>query len=200
MSEDSTDDLIESKNAVKNYLDSLLACQPPKAESAPITPEQVTTEGGQVPAWAKNGFSALYFRSAGLHLYVPVSFVRGIKNVGGTIESLPQAASWIKGCISFKNTTITVVDTEKLLIPNKRRTVAYQHPDQNAYVILLGSGDFGLSCDTIGQVKQVAANEVHWRAKNQRKQFISGMFKSEVAALIDARRIALTVSMDGTLV
>lgn len=191
--------LLEQKDAISRYLTSLFDTNPTPKEVAEPEPSPIEQENN-IPKWASEGFSALFFRSAGLHLYLPVSFVRGIKNVAGNIQRVSDSNEWVKGVLKTKSGTITVVDTEKLLFPNRKPLVGYQHPDQDAYVVLLGDGSFGLSCDTIGQVKQVAATDIHWRGKAARRQYVSGMFKNEVAALLDARRIALAVSMDGALV
>lgn len=201
---DNNEELIEQKSAIKNYLESLLDVAPtkPKATEKSKASTDAPDPAIQtvVPKWAEHGFSALYFRSAGLHLFIPVPFVRGIKNVKGRIQAVEGASEWIKGKVETKHNSITIIDTEKLIIPSKKRTVEYNHPDRNAYAILLGDGSMGISCDTIGQVKQVAPGEIHWRAREGKRTFLFGMFKSEVAGLVDARRIALAVSMDSTLV
>lgn len=188
------EDLLDQKEAIKNYLDSLLDLAP----KPQVNVEKQTTSF--IPKWAKDGFSALNFRSAGLQLYVPVSYVRGIKNIGSRIDKVEGASAWIKGSFASKGGKITIIDTEKLFVAGNKRTVGYQHPDANSYVILLGDGSFGLICDTVGQVKQVSVEDVHWRVNSSRRRWLAGMMQNEVAALIDARRLALALSMESTLV
>ena len=188
-------DLLDQKDAVKSYLNSLLDI-PVATGKKPVTKDKEPT---LIPKWAQTDFRALNFRSGGFQLYVPVSFVRGVKNIGGQIDKVDGASEWIKGTITSKGKKVYVLDTELMISTRSRRTVNYQHPDANSYVILLGDGDFGLVCDTIGQVKQLSVSDVHWR-DTAGQRWLAGMLKNEVAALIDARRLALTVSMQGTLV
>lgn len=190
--------LIDQKDAVKSYLSSLLDI--PSATGKKPDTNASNPKQGHIPNWAQNGFRALNFRSAGLQLYLPVSFVRGVKNIGGRIDNTEGASEWIKGTITSKGKKICVLETELLVSAHSKRTVNYQHPDANSYVVLLGDGNFGLVCDTIGHVKQLSITDVHWRDSTTNHRWIAGMMKNEVAALIDARRLALAVSMQGALV
>lgn len=195
---DSKKDLVEQKDAIRNYLDCLFDNSPKTTVEKPVSIAEQA--GERIPQWASSGFSALNFRSAGLQLYIPVSFVRGIKNIGGRFDKHQGSSEWIKGTITSKGNTVTVIDTEKLVMTGNKRTIDYQHPDANAYVILLGEGNFGLVCDTVGQVKQIAVEDVHWRANSSKRRWLAGMMQNEVAALIDARRLALAMSMESALV
>jgi len=191
-------DLLDQKDAIKSYLDSLLDTNQ-KLEKQ-VSNDISTQVAGHIPQWAKSEFGVLNFCSAGIQLYVPVSFVRGIKNIGGRIDKVKGTSDWIKGSITTKGEKVTVIDTESLVVSSNKRTVDYQHPDANSYVILLGDGNFGLVCDTVGQVKQITAADVHWRVNSSKRRWLAGMLQDEVAALIDARRLALAVSMESTLV
>ena len=188
------ENLQEQKHAIKNYLTSLFDSNPKpvakKSESKDV----------RLPQWAGKNFTALNFRSGGLQLYVPISYVRGIKNVIGGINPIEGAPAWIKGSIATREQDIIIVDTEKMIAVKGKQTIDYQHPDRNAYVILLGDGSIGLSCDTVGQVKQISVDEVHWSPANSKKRWLAGMMKNEVAALIEPRRLALAVSMESALV
>ncbi len=193
------DDLLDHKEAVNSYLQSLLEPQP----SARAAEQKVPTDrraDSYVPPWATTSFSALYFRSAGLHLYLPLAAIRGIKNVGNRVEPIVAGKEWIAGRLKYKAQDITVVDTGKLLIDSSKRTLKYRHLDENAYVILLDDGSFGLSCDMVGQVKQLSRSDINWRASSKENNYLHGMLKREVAGLLDVRRIALAISMHKTLV
>ncbi|MDX1810881.1 MAG: chemotaxis protein CheW [Gammaproteobacteria bacterium] len=193
----SNDEIHDQKKAIKNYLDCLLVSSPAPARQKTAIAQQAAE---RIPKWAESGFSALNFRSAGLQLYIPVSFVRGIKNITGQQFTPGDNGDCVKGIVAMKDKSITVIDTEKLVMTGKGRTIDYQHPDANSYLILIGDGSFGLICDTIGQVKQMAVEDVHWRVNSSRRKWLAGMLQNEVAALIDPRRLALSISMQTALV
>ena len=191
-------ELVEQKDALKFYLDSLLLDIPQSQQPAENKNKPVVEM--QIPKWAENGFSALKLYAAGMSFYVPISYVSGIKKVKQKFTASYDKPDWLLGSLVLKRKSVTVINTGKLVSQDLEKNNYPPHPDQNEYVILLGDGSYGLSCDSIAEVTQMAVKDIHWKMKNASQRWMLGTCVNEMAALLDARRIVYSMLMNKPLV
>lgn len=128
-------------------------------------------------------FQALFFDVAGLKIAVPLKELGGIHQVG-KINSLIGKPEWFKGVMLYREQKISVVDTARWVMPEKydetlQQTLNYQ------YVIMLGSSNWGLCCETLINTYVLEQDDVKWREAEGKRPWMAGLIKKHMCVLVD---------------
>jgi purine-binding chemotaxis protein CheW len=196
----------EPDHALKSYLDTLLleigtvpsekvsVKEPPlvadiKVEEAQISEpklEQATqTEQQQdsaLPDWVESEFQVLLFKVNGITMGMPLNAMRGILNYNGEASQLPGQPGWSLGVIINRDEKVVVVDSARLLMPERVTDDAQFQPKQ---LLLIGEGDRALAVDTICNTLNVVKEGVRWRNGIHNKPWYAGIIVDELSVLID---------------
>ncbi len=153
-----------------------------------------------VPNWASNRFACSLIHVAGLNFLIPTQFIRGVRRISQPVSPVTKNVSWIKGRYRKNFEEIIVINTKFLaygrdeFIPPKHRA------DKDVYIVVVGNGQWGLSCESIGHGINLTSKQVSWRGKQGKRRWLAGTSLDNKSSVIDIRRMELSLIMDGVLV
>lgn len=134
-------------------------------------------------AYRQGRFQALFFSVAGLKLAVPLTDLGGIHQLG-EINSLFGKPAWFKGVMLYRQQKISVVDSARWVMPEKYDQDLQQKLNYQ-YVIMLGTSNWGLSCETLINTFSLEQDEVKWRETDGKRPWMAGLIKKHMCALVD---------------
>ncbi len=203
--------IAEPDNALKSYLDTLLseidelAVAPPAVEVKEVLPdaditydESVDTTvaaGSQaqcseqapevqpvVPDWVETEFQVLLFEVNGIKLGIPLASLVGILSYSGEASQLPGQPAWSLGVIVNRDEKVVVVDSAKLLMPERL--------DENTrimprHLLLVGDGLRALAVDRICNTLLVEKEAIRWRCGTGIRPWYAGIIIEELSVLLD---------------
>jgi purine-binding chemotaxis protein CheW len=146
-------------------------------------------DAGARPAWADGEFQALLFSVGGLNLAVPLVTLHSVlpwPEQG--VTPMPNQPDWCFGLLRYRERNVRVVDTGTMVIPPDRKAAVPVEPPQ--HILIVGDGDWGLACNTIGSVVRLGAEDVRWRASGGQRPWLAGTVLAHLCALIDTQAFA----------
>lgn len=130
-------------------------------------------------------FQALFFSIGKLTLAVPLEHLSGILKVADEkVTQVPGYAAWHLGLMKYQGTTVSIIDTAKLIVPGHRQELV-QDRRKYRYFILLDERRWGLGCHSVAEVVKLNPNEVKWRHNRTRQPWLAGTVIDKMCALID---------------
>jgi len=200
--------LLDQQLALGAYLESLLcvpaAPEPPAGESEPMAP----TEHGDRPApetvadagggperehrdWARGRFPCLRFKVGGITLAVPLARLNGVLEwPAESIRPMPGHSPAFLGVLAHQGRQVKVIDTRYHVIPSDRRDREPAGERRPRRIVLIGDGQWGLACDEVEEVMELAPEEVKWRSASGKRPWLAGTVIAHMCALIDADAFA----------
>lgn len=139
------------------------------------------------PPWAQEGFECLIFRVAGLQLAVPLVLLGQVHRLDRDLTPLVGRPDWFMGLLRVGEQNVRVTDTALWVMPDRYRA---EFREGYRFVIQLGDSAWGLACDEVAQSFRVEPDEVKWRGRGGRRQWLAGTIKKEMCALLDVARLA----------
>lgn len=136
-----------------------------------------------VKDYRQGRFQALFFDVAGLKVAVPLKELGGIHQIG-PINSLIGKPEWFKGVMLYREQKISIVDTARWVMPEKYDQ-ALQQKLNYQYVIMLGSSNWGLCCETLVNTVTLEQDDVKWREAEGKRPWMAGVIKKHMCVLID---------------
>ncbi len=144
-----------------------------------------------IPEYAKNDFTVLSFKVAGMTLAVPLTEVGSVELLPANLKSVVGKPQWISGVVEYKTGSAYIVDTYELVIP---KTTFDKRPkpkrDATTRVVLSANGQWGLICEEVGDTFVLKAQEVCWRTMHTRRSWLAGTVSKYGCVLIDFRKIS----------
>ncbi|MET0071895.1 MAG: chemotaxis protein CheW [Candidatus Thiodiazotropha sp.] len=203
--------IAEPDTALKSYLDTLLseidglsvAAPPPEVKEALANADikcdevvdarvEVTTQatiseaesGPQavVPQWADEAFQVLLFEVNGIKLGIPLASLMGILNFSGAASQLPGQPSWSLGVIVNREEKVVVIDSARLLMPERLGIDEAVSPQQ---LLLIGDGDRALAVDRICNTLVMDKEAIRWRCGAGIRPWYAGIIIEELSVLLD---------------
>jgi len=118
-----------------------------------------------IPEFLNSGFQALSFRVSNIKLCVPLQQLNGIIEWNGGITRLPGQASWCVGIMRTRGRNVSVVDLSGILHNTSSNGLVSGEPGKKSvqYVLLVGNGKWGLSCDSVNNISTLYADDINWR-------------------------------------
>lgn len=155
--------------------------QPQPAE--PSTPELVT-DGP--PAWAEQPFQAMLFTVAGLQLAVPLVELSGIHEwEQDEVTPMLGEIDWYLGLMGYRGRSVPVVDTAQLVLPPDRVPLLTPPEERLGNVVFIQEGQWGLACDSVGEVMTLDHDTVKWRSSRSKRRWLAGTVLEHMCAIID---------------
>ncbi|KKO48205.1 chemotaxis protein CheW [Arsukibacterium sp. MJ3] len=150
---------------------------------AVIPPATVTPPKSAAKAYRQGPFQALFFSVAGLTLALPLKELGGIHQLT-EINSLFGKPAWFKGVMLYRQQKISVVDSARWVMPEKYEqnlleSINYQ------YVIMLGTSNWGLACETLINTVTLQQEDVKWREIDGKRPWMAGLIKKHMCVLVD---------------
>jgi len=153
-----------------------------------------------VPTWASKRFACSMIHVAGLNLLIPTQFIRGVRRISQSFNPVTKNTSWIKGRYRKNFEDIVVINTKFLAFGREEFIPPKHRDDKDVYIVAVGNGQWGFSCESIGHGINLSSKEVAWRGKQGKRRWLAGSSADNNAVIIDVRRIELSLIMDGVLV
>lgn len=200
--------LLEQQAALGSYLAALLqevpddvgdqeaapavAADPPPAVEPPARPTAGAGEpprsGTEImpPPWGRERFQCLLFKVAGLSLAVPLAKLNGVTPWAGGLTPMPNHSPLFLGLLRHQDRTVTVVDTALTVLPDGHRDRLLAPPAERlGHIILLDEGRWGLACDSLGEVLDLAPEDVRWRSAAGKRPWLAGTVLQHLCAVLD---------------
>ncbi len=133
--------------------------------------------------YRKGRFQALFFDVAGLKVAVPLKELGGIHQLGA-INSLFGKPDWFKGVMLYREQKINTVDTARWVMPEKYDQSLQQKLNYQ-YVIMLGSSNWGLCCESLINTYMLEQDDVKWREAEGKRPWMAGLIKKHMCVLVD---------------
>lgn len=126
-----------------------------------------------------NEFQVLFFELSGLMFAVPLTELGGIHELNSSLNSLIGKPDWFSGVMTHNDSLFNIVDTAKWINTGKcRESLNYTH------YVLLGSTDWGLSCEKLLGTEMLTKDQIKWRSVEGKRPWLAGMVADKMCALI----------------
>lgn len=177
--------LVDQALALDVYFRSLL-CDATPAEAS-LNVVAVPVAAIEAPVQAEMPFQVLLFSVAGLTLAVPLAELHGVLTWSATnITPLPGHAPFFLGVRVHLGRNVKIIDVGHLISPGGRR-IEVTDP---RHIVLIGDGEWGLVCESIGEVITLAVNDIRWRSVRTERPWLLGTVTKYLCALLDTRAFA----------
>ncbi|MCW9012396.1 MAG: chemotaxis protein CheW [Gammaproteobacteria bacterium] len=148
-------------------------------------------EDSEVPEWAQQAFQCLLFNVSGLNLAVPLEKLNSVIPWTDKIVETPNQTDWYLGLVNNLGKNVKVIDTALMVMPENRRVNITQPPGERfSHILLVDDNQWGLACDSIGDVIWLTAKEVKWRTNKTLRPWLAGTALERLCALIDSEMFA----------
>ena len=132
----------------------------------------------------ENEFQVLFFELSGLTFAVPLTDLGGIHHLNDSINSLIGKPPWFSGVMTHNESLFNIVDTAKWINTGESaQTLTYSH------YILLGTTQWGLSCEKLLGTETLNRSQINWREQQGKRPWLAGMVKEKMCALIHAEEL-----------
>ncbi len=142
------------------------------------------------PDWAQSEFSGLLFQVDGLRLVAPLTELGGIAELGELTPIFAQPA-WFMGLLRWNGRNIRVVDTARLIMPERVENLeASSYRQRYQCVLMLDGTDWGLAIDGEAESLKLDPANVRWRGSLKARPWLAGTVADRLCALLDVRALA----------
>lgn len=150
--------------------------------------DSVASQVKQEDVWenldVENEFQVLFFELAGLNFAVPLIDLGGIHHLDSSLNSIIGKPDWFSGVISHGESLYNIVDTAQWIgTGESSQSLSYSH------YILLGSTEWGLSCEKLLGTETLTPDMVKWRKVSGKRPWLAGMVKDKMCALIHTQEL-----------
>lgn len=167
--------------------------------TAPVaTPAPVASPRGANgrPLWAQAPFECLLFQVVGLKLAAPLVELGGIARIGDGLTPIFGQSDWFMGLLRWNDRNIRVVDTARLIMPERLPALVEGQRPPYEFVLLIEGTDWGLAIDSATEALHLQPDEVRWRASLQNRQWLAGTVLEKMCALLDMSSVARLLQVE----
>lgn len=154
-----------------------------------LTPELQVEPAEQAVDIPNEPFQVLMFKVAGLSLAVRLVELSGVLEWDeSALTEMPGHSPFFMGVIQYLGKSIPIVDTARLVFPaDKLVSLSADKPYERVKrIVLIDDGKWGLACDEIAEVVELAAEAVKWRENRSQRKWMAGTVIEHMCALVDA--------------
>ncbi|MCU7842909.1 MAG: chemotaxis protein CheW [Candidatus Thiodiazotropha sp. (ex Monitilora ramsayi)] len=137
----------------------------------------------EVPEWAEVPFQVLTFSVNNVNLAVPLSRLNGILPIEDRISQLPGQPDWSLGVVLNQDNKVVVVDTQRLLMPEKQ----LDETDESLlrHILLIGEGSRGLAVESLKGTEMLDKTAIRWRGFKGTHPWYAGIIIEKLTVMID---------------
>ena len=175
--------IVEEKVATEVVVEESVQLE--TAIEVPVEEESV------IPEWASEPFQCLLFNVSGLNLAVPLSKLNSVIPWTDKIVETPNQTDWYLGLVNNLGKNVKVIDTALMVMPENRRVSITEDPSERfSHILLVDDNQWGLACDSIGDVVWLSASDVKWRKNKKQRPWLAGTALERLCAIIDSEIFA----------
>ncbi len=153
--------------------------------------EEVPQRSPEIPEWARERFQCLLFKVSGLSLAVPLVKLNTVIPWNENITQTPNQTDWYLGLVQHLQSQVKVIDTALLVMPENRRDKIDADPAERfSHILLVDDQNWGLACDSIGDVIWLEKEDVKWRKDKTSRAWLQGTSLEHLCAIMDTEVFA----------
>ena len=162
-----------------------------------VEQKQVVIEESQIPLWGQNSFKCLLVKSAGMSLIVPAMSVSYVERLNKKIIRLPLDAEAFRGVVTLRKRSVAVIDLYSLISEhtspgNQQQGQLDAHHVE--YVIVMGNGDYALTCDDIGEMITLDTEDVRWNKASFNNPLFTGVVPEYLCPIVNIDNVQQQVA------
>ena len=186
---DDVHEQLEDLHSAASVLPETLVFSEQQEIAEPVTTQaQATSQAEQTAVWKNlevgNEFQVLFFELAGITFAVPLIDLGGIHHLDASLNSLIGKPDWFSGVMAHNESLYNIVDTAKWInTGHSSESLNYSH------YILLGSTEWGLSCEKLLGTETLTPAQIKWRKVSGKRPWLAGMVKEKMCALLHAEEL-----------
>ncbi len=138
----------------------------------------------EAPDWAQEPFQCLLLRIDDMTLGIPLLALDNIVKWETDLTTIPFQPKWHLGVLQNRNHKIAVVDTAKLLMPEKAKENARTR-ENGSHILIVGDNRFGLACDSLAKPLVLNKEDVHWSGLHPDRPWMAGTIREKLSVLLD---------------
>ncbi len=138
----------------------------------------------EVPEWARERFQCLLFKVRGMTLATPLLALDNIVKWETELTEIPGQPDWHMGVLQHRDRNVVVVDTAKLLIPDKLKDDTGSR-DRGSHILIIGDNSFGLACDSLAKPVFFNQDDIRWSGAHPDRLWMAGTIKEKLSVLLD---------------
>ncbi len=155
-------------------------------EQAEETPESQGLR--EVPEWAQEPFQCLLFKVRGMTMATPLLALDNIVKWEAELTTIPGQPHWYMGVLQHRNRKVVVVDTAKLLIPDRLSDDA-ESRDKGSHILIIGDNSFGLACDSLAKPVFFEKDDIRWSGAHPDRMWMAGTITDKLSVLLDVEEL-----------
>lgn len=138
-----------------------------------------------LPEWVGHTLPCLLIDVENFELAVPLILLNGISEWDQETLTMPTQPDWHLGVIEYRGENIVIVDTARLIMPEKiTQTVNERRQHHPSHFLRIGQ-NLALSCDAIKETVSLKQEDVRWRIKRTTRPWAVGTVIDRLCVLLD---------------
>jgi purine-binding chemotaxis protein CheW len=138
-----------------------------------------------LPAWVEHTIPCLLVDVEGFELAVPLILLNGISEWNQETMPMPTQPDWHLGVIEYRGENVVIVDTARLIMPEKITQTADERRESHASHFLRVGKNLALSCNEIIETVSLRQDEVRWRITRSARPWAVGILIERLSVLLD---------------
>jgi len=130
------------------------------------------------------------FKVSGITLGIPLNSFAGVQTLVDEPATESSSKDWYLGRVGEAGTSIQIIDTYRLIVPQARQRSGYLgKPLYGRTIVLAKQGRLGFLCDQTLQVINLADDQVICSSDQTARAWLAGMVKEQGIAILDINQI-----------
>lgn len=182
--------IVDQGDALGIYFDEMLLESPPDTLKKKATSPEIKHA---IDDDESSTFQVLLFDINGLQLAILTHDIKAILPWPETsLEPTKNATSndLIMGLYTQESTQIKIIDTAKIVLP-----IEHQHNiAQPSFIVIVGEGQWALSCHKINTVITLLPKEIHWRKNSGARPWLAATSIEKGCSIINMTELVNLVN------
>ena len=136
--------------------------------------------------WRSQSFTSLLFEVGGLQMAAPLQHLGGVSTLSEPLHGIAGQADWLLGLMRWNGRNLRVVDTARLLMPERLvvgATPRYEH------LIVLGDSHWALAATDVSESLPLGPDDIRWHQGSVWRPWLGGMLVHRLCVLIDVGQL-----------
>jgi len=149
-----------------------------------------------LPAWVEHTIPCLLVDVEGIELAIPLILLSGISAWDQETLPMPTQPDWHLGVVEYRGENIVIVDTARLIMPEKITQGAEERRENHAGHFLRVGQNLALSCDAIIETVSLKQDEVRWRITRKARSWAVGILIERLCVLLDTEELLKEINVN----
>ena len=147
-----------------------------------------------LPEWVEHTIPCLLVDVEGIEVAVPLILLNGISTWDQETMPMPTQPDWHLGVIEYRGENVVIVDTARLIMPEKITQNADERRENHASHFLRVGQNLALSCNAIIETVSLKQDEVRWRITRKTRPWAVGILIERLSVLLDTDELLKEIS------